>query len=369
MSVIVSYKKQVAFGFMLILIILFGLEGLVRGYDFVSPICSIDRDGPYQDYPLRKQICSDMFRVNSYCDPETGFCNVLKPDQHLDTITINDLGFRGDEFEVQKPDNTIRIFVVGGSTVLDLRSPDDKTLTVSLQQNYQSLDISKNIEVINAGNNSFESTQELALIENKILKYSPDMLIIYDGINDVYHPFNWSQDLNISKNQKETVIYPLKNFHAKYFPFYKTVDFFYSFSSNMKNPFANHEFDDSKMEEKVQRWKQNLINICKLGEDNNFKTIVVLQPLLGTGNRELPTLEKEIFTYYDHDKIVPAYEMFAEQLGSIKNECEVLDFRNVFDNVTDNIYFDGQHVSFEANSIIASELFNKTKNSVLDLDN
>lgn len=367
MSVIVSYKKQVILSFMLILIILLTIEGLVRGYDFVSPICSIDRDGPYQNYPLRKQICSDMFRLNSYCDPETEFCNVLKPNQHLQTITINDLGFRGDEFKSKKSDNAIRIFVVGGSTVLDLRSPDDKTLTIFLQQNYQSLNISKNIEVINAGNNDFESTQELTLIKNKILKYSPDMIIVYDGINDVYHPLNWSQDLNISKNQKETLIYPLKNFHANYLPFYKTVDFFYSLS-NIKSPFTKYQFDDSKIQEKVQKWKQNLLNICKLGEEYNFKTVVVLQPLLGTGNRELPTLEKEIFTYYEHNKIVPAYEMFAEQLDSMKNECEVLDFRNVFDNVTDNIYFDGQHVSFEANSIIASKLFNETKNSILYLD-
>jgi len=50
-------------------------------------------------------------------------------------ITYNSHGFRGNEFEKEKPDNTFRIFTLGGSTTEGVGAEDDETWPAHLQQN------------------------------------------------------------------------------------------------------------------------------------------------------------------------------------------------------------------------------------------
>ena len=43
------------------------------------------------------------------------------------SFAYNSHGFRGDEFEKEKPDDTFRIFTVGGSTTFGIGAEDDET--------------------------------------------------------------------------------------------------------------------------------------------------------------------------------------------------------------------------------------------------
>ena len=76
--------------------------------------------------------------------------------------TYNSYGFRGDEFEKEKPDNTFRIFALGGSTTFGIGAEDNETWPVFLQKIMNEKITGKNIEVINFGM-SGGSSEDLGL--------------------------------------------------------------------------------------------------------------------------------------------------------------------------------------------------------------
>ena len=79
--------------------------------------------------------------------------------------SINNHGFRGDDFSKENPDNTFRIFAVGGSTTFGEGVSDDETWPFLLQQKFDKTQLGVNIQVINAGVQASHSDLELELIE------------------------------------------------------------------------------------------------------------------------------------------------------------------------------------------------------------
>ena len=133
----------------------------------------------------------------------------LSGDTISDSININSLGFRGDEFLKIKPDNTYRIFMVGGSTIFGTGTiSDDSTIPKYLEYFLKQDQYRFNVEVINSGIQGADSFDELKLIENRVLDFTPDMVIVYDGWNNVradYSPefskSHWNDMCELGKNK------------------------------------------------------------------------------------------------------------------------------------------------------------------------
>ena len=151
-------------------------------------------------------------------------------------ITYNSHGFRGNEFEKEKPDNTFRIFTLGGSTTEGVGAEDDETWPAHLQQIINEKITGKNIEVINFGLSGATSETEYSLIKNKIAALEPDLIIMYDGWNE----------------------------------------------------------DATQVEKTVQNWE----SVCKLGKNEGFDTIIIVQPIVISGQRV--TTEQEIENSFEH---------------------------------------------------------------------
>ena len=98
---------------------------------------------------------------------------------------MNSEGFRGPGFSKDKPDNTYRIIAVGGSTTFGDGVTNENTWPKILEKKLQNLSESKNIEVINAGIGAITSFNESKLIKEKLIHYKPDLMIVYDGNNDM----------------------------------------------------------------------------------------------------------------------------------------------------------------------------------------
>lgn len=98
----------------------------------------------------------------------------------------NSLGYRNKEFTVEKPADTIRILVVGGSTTFMwpyIKNPAD-TWVARLEAKLQTIS-SKQVQVINAGINYGTSAEALAgyVFRHRFLQ--PDIVIYHGGGNDV----------------------------------------------------------------------------------------------------------------------------------------------------------------------------------------
>jgi lysophospholipase L1-like esterase len=98
----------------------------------------------------------------------------------------NSLGYRNEEFTVEKPVDTIRILVLGGSTTFMwpyVKNPAD-TWVARLEAKLQTLS-SKRVQVINGGINYGTSAEALAGFVFRHRFLHPDIVIYHGGGNDV----------------------------------------------------------------------------------------------------------------------------------------------------------------------------------------
>lgn len=243
---------------------------------------------------------------------DTSYIHQNNPSCRPDCITnINNHGFRGKDFPKEKSDNMFRIFAVGGSATFGTNVNDDETWPAYLQKKFEEVDLGFEVEIINAGIKGANTSNELQLIKDVIVNLEPDLVIMYDGVND-------AQALRLGLN-------------------------------------------GPTISETIQNWK----SVCKLGNEIGFKTIVIIQPDSSTGKR-VPTISDLIFysihtnellqkptTLYAKDKLSAYPEKFTEL-----TECAgTANFKSIFDYFMIPIYFDVVHVNPAGNQIIANKTF------------
>ena len=227
LSVQVSYKKQATLGIIGITILLLAIEIIANVWWVTQIHCEFEQNEIFQNFDdvEKRQLCLDFYNLKTSGDE-------LIPNQSTDSITINTLGFRGAEFFTVKPLDTYRIFMVGGSTMFGAgATSDETTIPGYLQHLLNEKDFGFDIDVINSGIQGADSYAELKLIEQKLVRFSPDLVIIYDGWNDL-------------------------------------------------------RANNTPMEV-----KENWETICKFGKENDFDTIITLQPIAGFGNKVLTKQE------------------------------------------------------------------------------
>ena len=156
-----GWKKTVLFSLLPVLLLLMGLETAAR----VAEIW----------WPPRVVDVGQGFTKESHLfvpSPEN-------PDKMM-TNPSRTVSFHPQEFERKKPQGTMRIFALGGSSVnyLDYEFP---LLAERLQRALSGR--FTRVEIINCGGLSYGS-HRLVLIAGEVLGYEPDALIFYEGHNE-----------------------------------------------------------------------------------------------------------------------------------------------------------------------------------------
>jgi len=97
---------------------------------------------------------------------------------------INDKGYRGKDFDIEKKPGVIRIMVYGGSSVFDLDEPEGKDWPHRLEAGLRQ-DGFSNAEVINAGVPRHTSIDDLGRLMAEGHQFKPDILILYTTWDDI----------------------------------------------------------------------------------------------------------------------------------------------------------------------------------------
>jgi lysophospholipase L1-like esterase len=109
------------------------------------------------------------------------------PNYRKGQTSHNSLGYRGDEFPLKKPDGVYRIVVLGGSSTYDVSIANNADIfTAQLQKQLKENYGYQNVQVINAGVPGYNSWELLANLEFRVLDLQPDLVIIYEAVNDVH---------------------------------------------------------------------------------------------------------------------------------------------------------------------------------------
>ena len=362
MSVQISYKKQITLGIFLILSLLACVEIIVIVFEFFKPSIPDEIGEVFQDFD--KQTVKDIFFSDNLA---YRYDKILlnEPNQQFPTLNINSYGFRGPEITIEKPDDAYRIFFIGGSTAFgQIASSDSKTIPGILESKLHENAL-KEIEVINAGINNANSRSETYLIRNVILEFDPDMLIIYDGWNEGQHDWGWDdevEDQSTLSNLKNSFEVSLNSFYiTKIKPHYKTPEKFQELFQNKNETTGDIQIPNTDLnEKKASVWEKRWQGICSTGHEKNFKTIITLQPILGTGNKSLTPIELERLekSFARQNIILELFDKLAISLTELEKTCErTIDLRDSFDHTDKPVFHDLGHTSNYGNEIVAERIY------------
>jgi hypothetical protein len=288
------------------------------------------------------------------------------PNQHTVTFNINNDGLRGPELVNVKNENTYRIFLLGGSTLFgQLSTSDNTTIPGYLQQEFDNLKIGYKIEVINAGIGGATSFHESELIKEKLIHYKPNLFIVYDGWNDLNYP------VTISNEGKVPMLYQIHRQVSELDDYYKTPRFIDSIigflDSRIKEKLHSKDTDSKDNEitdipQKIDLWKSRWSDICKMGKENGFDTVIVLQPVLGSGKKPLTDWEKHALEKVGYRSVAPSYPALRSALSQLDSECtKTADLSHVFDDENKTIFYDIGHMGNSGNIVVAKNLFELSK--------
>jgi lysophospholipase L1-like esterase len=109
------------------------------------------------------------------------------PNYQKGLTSHNSLGYRNAEFPLEKPNEVYRIVALGGSSTYDVSIKDNAdTFTAQLERLLKEDYGYEHVQVINAGVPGYNSWEMLANLEFRVLDLDPDLVIIYEGVNDVH---------------------------------------------------------------------------------------------------------------------------------------------------------------------------------------
>ncbi len=144
-----------------------------------------------------------MFRPHANYPYETPDTHAMSHNTTRILHYTNADGFRvpSPDYEIPKakPDGQLRIAFLGSSAV-QLGSTYDTTLPGSLRALLRERYPGRDIEVINAGIQSCVSRQSILHLVFSVVPYQPDIVILYDGVNDIGLPLTYESRANFPYN-------------------------------------------------------------------------------------------------------------------------------------------------------------------------
>lgn len=110
-------------------------------------------------------------------------------------MEINSLGFRDDELPARKGENELRILILGDSITWASYLPAEETFVERAEEYLRRSLPGRSVEVINAGVGDIGLKEEIAILEERGLAVSPDIVVISFYLNDSRPPWGFPGEL------------------------------------------------------------------------------------------------------------------------------------------------------------------------------
>jgi lysophospholipase L1-like esterase len=345
--------------------------------------------------------------------PLTGYR--LAPNQKSKVVQINGQGFRANHnLALAKPQNEVRIFVLGGSTAFGkMSSGNAATFTQQLetrlnqqvQEQKQSLkkfrpdvlpyfadELEKALKlppkirdaqyrVINAAVPGFTSGNSLSQLTAQVLRYQPDLIVMVNGYEDLLLPS--SQEAGslaitnaIAENATGRFFSHLSegikgffwNFYlVKSIPYWITkpepaVELIVDHNGRSNQALGDRIPNDKELELRVQRYRDNMQQIARLSQAAKIPLIVSLQPELSQRSNLSDSetqLLKSLGNQYNQ-RVQAGYQQLVQSLESLKkNHPNLLTVKltDSYNNLPGDAFQDTIHLTDEAQQVMGDRLY------------
>jgi len=351
-------KKEVIYSTIVLLLFLLFLELGLRTFLFFSSLGKIS------------------LQLNSYGIPNKLYGWGLKPNYSLNNylvdtkkeelLIINSLGFRGKEFSIKKPANVIRIIAMGDSVTFGI-PPENCPYSSQLQEMLEKKFPNK-FEVINGGVEGYSSENVLKRLKYDVLKYQPDILLVYVGWNDLYGV----NPLTASNSKRFTTLFKFLNKFYIYKAYRKII------FQWLKPQLSKIISSPQKEKEKIllqynnfvpEKYNNNLKEIIKICRLNNIK--IVLLNLASILKEEMTdeAIKKVHYPYFTSDvkALLVLQNIYNKNIEEIakKENVPLIDLNSIFNSLPnkEDLFFDTLHLYCKGQTIIANALYEFLINS------
>lgn len=284
---------------------------------------------------------------------------------------FNEDGFRIDgEVVKPKPPNEVRIFVLGGSTVM-LGAPLSKTIPGIIETELRSAGLEQ-VRVYNFGGVGFVSGQELSLLVHHLAALEPDLVIAYDGGNDLYEPWLYDPRPGYPFNflAWEAAIAPIP--HAQT----RTISDLIEDSAlgrflldpkeqrqrgTLRALRQQVEFGTANWQRKiVDNYVANIVAACRFSRSNNFLFAEFFQPTLHFSLNLNPDQVKlaggEQLIQGMRNQRAGVQAAFAQGTPLNDPGCRFSDLSRTFETQGSERYWDLIHVDNRGNEVIGKQI-------------
>jgi len=337
--------------------------------------------------------------------------NITPTPSYVDSrgLAHNAQGFRrSSDVARAKPPGTYRIFLMGGSTAYGLGG-----VWPHIQEKYEVLENSETIdaylerqltarfpgtrfEVINAAIPSIWTHHHLIYLNQTILKYSPDMVILLDGYNDFYfYGRDHDQFLSYAYQEHSRTIMGDPTLGSLVY-----VNFWWL---GRKSAFAHVALRQARVVKQLFQRPSNrrpiqvdsaiaglqdvyprnalkmVERIAMLLQQERVHAVFALQPMLimERGRPGMPEIERKMFEF-NRESYLPNYEEFMLRSVPIVRDLErttverfgatFIDATPIFKNAKGQVFTDYAHLTPSANEMLSNHIVDQVLETIrLDL--
>ena len=353
----VPYWKQAAFAAMLVVTLAAAVEGGAHAWHYFWTTGCLSNEGEAaartMDLQTRRQACSDYASMQylPYSYPDRP--RLLVPDYRAETVNVDSMGFRGQGFEVPKPEGTYRIVVLGGSAAFGAGVPDEMTIPAYLEAGLDYFPY--RVEVINAGVPGGTSFGELWRALNQLPKVGPDLVVVYSGYNDslarhdnpgIAH-FAHMRELGEASAPE---LDPLREAWraTKTRALLERAQFEIDARTGS---YAKLPFDRAPIPEKAEVWRERMESVCGAHE-----AAVFLQPFAEESNAT-DLRARALADKWNNGRAAEVMDAYAAQLDELEGACAATgDLRRALDGAPVPVMADFVHLTAPGNEIMARQI-------------
>lgn len=282
-----------------------------------------------------------------------------EPGKHGNAY-INSRQFRSDkEISVPKPKNVFRILITGGSAAYGSGAPSQDSIIGNYLNKILNSELSfstkKKYEVYTLANPAWTSTHEMIIIETRLSKLNPNMVISFSGNNDVH----WG----LSGNN----IYCFRSYADQHY--WSIIQTIYKLAGyGPQHDIINIALSSIPPDVVAS----NLVRNVKLASFalslSQTRYVFILQPTLYVTSKALSLHEKEIKNIQCEEYFSQCYQEIKQKLNNLNiSNMTFIDESDAFKGLTSNdfIFIDSYHYGDRGTEFIAKKLFKDMRNIIL----
>jgi lysophospholipase L1-like esterase len=331
-----------------------------------------------QRWELQIVIADDLLGWH-FAPDVSAFNNSYLTDHNGFIVDVDD-----PQIELQKPVDTYRVIILGGSTVVGVGATrPSQNIVGMLRKGIRERGLTgpngKRVEVINAGVTAYNSAQEYLYLVSDLLRFRPDLVIAYDGWNDSTYdlenypsPFRTAFHTKIQSQLTKSysiagslvlVAQNLASISLGMIELPRRV--FNKLRSKTDVAAVPPSFDPRS----VELYDINRRAFLALADDQ-LSVALFLQPLVGVDDRPLSVEERTSWWSRDLDQQlayrVSFYQQARQVLAHLKasdqddrgHHC-IADLSHSLKGVSEPVYADTGHLLAKGNEVVAARILDQ----------